>query len=72
MAETIDKKGRKLVKADLEAGGKSKGRAVLFTASDQEADAIGLLRLILIEQRQIKLHLASMSDENIREKDAED
>ena len=68
--ETIDKKGRKLVKAELEAGGKSKGRDVLFTASDQEADALGLLRLILIEQRQIKLHLAKMSNENITEKDA--
>ena len=70
MAETIDKKGRKLVKAELGAGGKAGGRDVLFTASDQEEDALGLLRLILIEQRQIKLHLAKMSNENITEKDA--
>jgi len=68
--ETIDKKGRKLIKAELEAGGKAGGRAVLFTASDQEADSQTLLLKILVELRQIKLHLAKMSNENITEKDA--
>jgi len=64
-------KGELVTALRLDAGGKSRGRDVLFTASDQEADIKGLLRLILIEQRQIKLHLASATEENISDRDVD-
>lgn len=66
-----NEKGELVIDAQLDAADKREGRDVLYTASDQEADALGLLRLILIEQRQIKLHLASMSDENVGGRDAQ-
>jgi len=66
-----NKKGEEIIDMQLIAGGKSGGRDVLFTASDQEADIKGLLRLILIEQRQIKLHLASATEENISDRDVD-
>lgn len=65
----FNKKGEEVIDAKLDAGGKFKDKDVIFTASDQEADIKGLLRLILIEQRQIKLHLASITEENITERD---
>ncbi|GAG34516.1 unnamed protein product [marine sediment metagenome] len=64
-----NKKGQFIVDIKLDAAGKLGDKDVIFTASDQAADIKGLLRLILIEQRQIKLHLASITDENIDEKD---
>ena len=65
-----NKRGEEVVDTKLDAADKRDGRDVIYTASDQEADSQTLLLKILVELRQIKLHLAKMSNENITEKDA--
>lgn len=64
-----NKKGEEIVDMQLDAGDKYEDRDVVFIASDQMKELIELLTELRTELRQIKLHLASATEENITDKD---
>lgn len=66
-----NKKGEEIVDMQLDAADKYEDRDVVFIASDQMRELIELLTELRTELRQIKLHLASATEENITDKDAD-